>query len=110
MGKKKGLIFHEAPISTDNFCHMQLATLALIFAAMSQNLVLHRNHLAETLYVHDCLLKDLRREHSRLYDPKDSCEKTRERQQTHFKDKEVITIAAVAFSCSKKSAFPHRRR
>lgn len=64
MGKKAGLIFREAPISTDNFCHMQLATLALIFAAMSQNLVLHRNHLAETLYVHECLLKDLRREQS----------------------------------------------
>lgn len=71
--------------------------LSLIFAAISQNPVLHCNHLARTLHVHDRMLKDLSREHSRLYDPRDSCEKTRERRQPHFKDKEVITVAAVAF-------------
>lgn len=52
--------------------------LSLMFAAMSQNPPLHRNHRAETLYVHDCMLTDLSREYSRLYDPKDSGERTRE--------------------------------
>lgn len=67
------------------------------------------NHL-EILYVHDGMLKDLSGEHSRLYDPRDSCQKTQEQRQTHFKDKEVITVAAVAFHALISQHFPHRRR